>query len=169
MKQVIGNRYLKVFSFCSSDESSIFFHNQKVVCSLSLDSTFGENHYCYVCYHSLTKEKLFVLSFSSDKREDDLNFFFWDNLLVLDVGTSIYLLDKNLSIIASYETSICLIGLYLINNDRLLILEEASFKVINQIGQIIMNVSLDLIEDFSINGSLLTIQTNGENRVIELT
>jgi hypothetical protein len=168
MKQIIENKYLKSFNFSSSEEASNFFNNQKAKRCLAIKDTFGENYYCYVCYHSLTQEKEFILSFSSDENEDSLNLLFWNNTLVFDTGKRIYLLDEYLNIKTSLEISICLIGLYLITNDRLLILEEASFKVTDYIGKIIMSESLNLIEDYNIEDNVLSIQTSEENIVFEL-
>lgn len=170
MKQIIGNRYLKSYKFSSLKETSVFIKNQKTSNILSIDDTFGDNYLCYVCYHSLTSEKEFVLSFCSDEKEENLIFLFWDEykLFVLDTGKNIYLINDTLNIVASFDISICLIGLYLINKNNLLILEEASFKLINPKGQILMNESLDLIENFSIENGKLSIQTSEENKTFEL-
>jgi hypothetical protein len=169
MKQIIENRYLKEFKFSSSEETTTFFNNQKAKRNLSIEDTFGENYYCYVCYHSLTKEKQFVLSFSSDENEDNLNFLFWGSLFVLDTGKNIYLIDESLNIKTSLEITTPLIGLYLINKEKLLVLEEAYMRVINYNGDIVKAELFDLIEDFSIKDNLLSIQTSEENKVIELT
>ena len=110
------------------------------------------------------------MSFCSDEKEENLIFLFWDEykLFVLDTGKNIYLINDTLNIVASFDISICLIGLYLTNKNNLLILEEASFKLINPKGQILMNESLDLIENFSIENGKLSIQTSEENKTFEL-
>mgnify|MGYP003592249719 CR=1 FL=1 len=170
MKQIIGNRYLKSYKFSSLQETSVFIDNQKTSNILSIDDTFGDNYLCYVCYHSLTNEKEFVFSFCSNEKEENLSFLFWNEykLFVLDTGKNIYLINDTLNIVASFDISICLIGLYLTNKNNLLILEEASFKLINPKGQILMNESLDLIENFSIENGKLSIQTSEENKTFEL-
>jgi hypothetical protein len=169
MKQIIGNKYLKSHTFSSSGEASTFFNNQVAKKTLSIDDAFGNNYYCYVCCHSLTKEKQFVLSFSSDENEDNLNFLFWNTSFVLDTGKNIYLIDENLNIKMSFEITTPLIGLYLINDERLLLLEEAFMRVISFSGQILKSELFDLAENFSIKNNLLYIQTSDENRIIELT
>lgn len=169
MRQIIENRYLKGFRFSSVEEASAFFNNQKAENSLSIEDSFGDSYFCYVCYHSLTKEKQFVLSFSSDESEDNLNFLFWNNMFVLDTGRNIYLIDESLNIKTSLAVTTPLIGLYLIRNEKLLVLEEAYMRVINYNGDIIKSELFDLIEDFSIKDNLLSIQTSEENIVIELT
>jgi hypothetical protein len=168
MKQIFKNSYIKVFSFTSSQEASAFANNQGTKKVLYIDDTFGDNYYCYVICHSLTKEKQFVLLFSSYENEDNLNFLYWDGLLVLDTGKNILLIDESLNIKASIEVYICLIGLYLINKEKLLVLEEASYKIINSTGEVLKSESLDLIEDFSLKDNLLLIKTSEENKVIEL-
>jgi hypothetical protein len=169
MKQIVKNSYIKAFKFTSSKEASSFVSNQGAKKHLSVDDTFGDNYYCYIGYHSLTKDKQFILSFSSDENEDSLNFLFWDSLFVLDTGKSIYLIDESLNIKASLEIATPLIGFYLINKERLLVLEEAYMRVVNYNGDIVMAELFDLIEDFSIKDNLLSIQTSEENKVIELT
>nr|WP_320037131.1 hypothetical protein [uncultured Bacteroides sp.] len=170
MKQIVGNRYLKSYKFSSLQETSVFINNQKTSNFLSIDDTFGDNYFCYVCCHSLTRKKEFVLSFCSDEKEENLSFLFWNEykLFVLDTGKNIYLINDTLNIVASFDISIYLIGLYLTNKNNLLILEEASFKLINPKGQILMNESLDLIENFSIENGKLSIQTSEENKTFEL-
>ncbi|GAA4789638.1 hypothetical protein GCM10023231_17060 [Olivibacter ginsenosidimutans] len=168
MKQVVQNKYLKGFSFSSSEEALTFYNNQKADHSLSIEDTFGDNYYCYVCYHSLTNDKLFVLSFSSDEREDNLNFLYWNNLVVLDTGKSIYLIDEAVKIKVSLEVTTPLVGLYVINDEKLLVLEEAFIRVINYKGEVVKSEQTDLIEDFSIKGKLLHIRTDGGNKIIEL-
>ncbi|WPQ66290.1 hypothetical protein SIO70_15625 [Chitinophaga sancti] len=168
MKQIIENRYLKAFGFSSVEEATTFYNNQKVERSLSIEDGSGDNYYCYVCCHSLTREKQFVLSFSSDKSEDNLNFLFWNSMIVLDTGRNIYLIDENLSIKTSFEITTSLVGLYLINDERLLLLEEAYMRVIDYRGQILKSELFDLIDDFSIKGNVLSLQTNDNNKVIEL-
>ena len=169
MKQIIGNRYLKEFKFSSSHEALIFFNNIKAKSCLFLEDTYGENYYCYVSYHSLTKEKQFILLFCSDESEENLNFIFWDNLLVLDTGKSIFLIDEYLNIKSSLLITTPLVGLYLINKEKLLILEEAFMRVVDCQGQIVKSELFDLIEDFNISDNSLSIQTSKENRVIILT
>ncbi len=168
MKQVIQNRYLKGFSFSSSEEALTFSNSQKVNKSLSLEKTFGDNYYCYVCYHSLTQERLFTLSFSSDESEDNLSVLYWNNLLVLDTGKNIYLIDETVNIIASLEITTPLVGLYVISNKKLLVLEEAFIRVINNNGEVVKSELTDLIENFSIEDNLLSVYTSEERRVIKL-
>lgn len=169
MKQIIKNSYIKAFKFTSSQESSTFVSNQGTKKHLSIDDTFGDNYYCYVSYHSLTKEKQFTLSFNSDENEDNLNFLFWDGLFVLDTGKNIYLIDESLTIKTSLEITTPLMGLYLISKEKLLVLEEAYMRVVNYKGDIVKSELFDLIEDFSIKDNLLSIQTSEENKIIELT
>ena len=168
MRQVIRNKYLKGFSFLSLREALTFLDNQGVNKNLSLEETFGENYYCYICYHSLTQEKLFSLSFSSDESEDNLNIMYWNDLIVLDIGKKNYLIDDFLEIRSSIEITTPLVGLYAINDERLLVLEEAFVRVINNKGEVVRAELTDLIEDFSVKDNLLFIQTNEENKIIEL-
>jgi len=168
MKQIVANKYLKVFSFSSSNEAMTFYRNQEASRTLTIEDTYGDNYYCCVCYHSLTREKQFVLSFASNQNEEHLSFLFWNDVFVVDTGEGVFLIDENLQIKAAFEINISLIGLYMISDNRLLILEEASFKIINREGLILENESLDLIENFSIKDDLLSIQMDGRIKDIKL-
>jgi hypothetical protein len=169
MKQIIDNAYIKVFKLASSKEAATFALKQETKNILSIDDICGDSYYCYVGYHSLTREKQFVLSFSSDENEDKLNILYWDDLLVFDTAKNIYLIEKSLNIKASLEITTPLVGLYLVNRERLLILEEAYMRVINCEGEIVKSELFDLLEDFSIKDNLLSIQTSEGNKVIKLT
>ena len=170
MKQIIGNKYINVYKFLSAKEKSFFLANQETMNILSLDETFGDNYFCYVCYHSLTSEKQFVISFGSDKNEDELSFLFWEEhkMFALDTGKKVYLINNKLKIISSYEITTPLIGLFLANKDNLLLLEEASFRLVDFEGETIKNEWFDLIENFSIENDKLSIHTSEGNKIFEL-
>lgn len=168
MKQINENKYLKMFKFSSLEEGTTFFDNQKAKNKLFIGDIFGDNYYCYVCYHSLTREVQFVLSFRSDEREDNLNFLFWEGSLVIDTGTNIYLIADNLSIKASFEVTTPLIGFYLVNKKFLLLLEEAYLRVVDYNGWIVKSELFDLIEDFEIKDSLLFLRTSEGDKNIQL-
>jgi hypothetical protein len=159
-----------VFTFSSFQERKIFLSHQGTKNILSIDETFGNNYLCCVCYHSLTREKQFVLSFSSNENEDNLNFLFWDEhkMYVLDTGQCIYFIDHRLNPVASFEITTPLVGLYLVNEDKLLLLEEAFFRLVNFRGKLLKSASFDLIVDFSIENNQLTIQTSEANQSFDL-
>lgn len=170
MKLIIGNRYLKTFKFSSSKEAKNFLDRQGSKPVLDLKETFGDNYFCYVCYHSLTSESLFILTFSSDIDEESLNFLFWDKheLLVLDTGEYIYLIDGDLSIVAFFEVTTPLVGLFLISENRLLILEEAFLRLVDSEGRVIKSELFDLMVDFSLNNNYLIVKTDEGEKSIKL-
>ncbi len=153
---------VRVFTFSSFQERKVFLSNQETKNVLSIDETFGDNYLCCICYHSLTNEKQFVLSFNSDEDEENLNFLFWDKhkTCILDTGRCIYFIDDLLNPVASFELTTPLVGLYLVEEDKLLLLEEAFFRVVNFRGTLLKSASFDLIVDFSIDNNKLTIQTS---------
>jgi len=162
MKQIVNNRYLKCYKFLSQKEMSFFLANQKVSDCLSIDEYRGNKYYCYVCHNSLTSEKEFALSFSSDYDEHYLNFLYWfrHDVYVLDTGRNVYLVSFPIKVVASFELSTPLIGLYLIDDDTLLILEEASLQVVNSTGSRLRMELFDLIEKFQLVDRVLSIQTS---------
>jgi hypothetical protein len=168
MKLIVKNIYIQTFKFTSSREASTFMSSQASGKNLSIDDTFGDNYYCYVGYHSLTKVKQFILSFGSEENEDSLCFLIWDDLFVLNTGKNIYLIDESLSVKTSLEITTPLVGLFLVSKDKLLVLEEAYMRIVNNNGDIVNSELFDVIQDFSIKDNLLSIQTSEENRVIKL-
>lgn len=168
MKQIIKNKYLKEFRFSTLQEASFFCKNQKAKRSVFLEDSLGDNYYCYVCYHSLTQEKLFVLFFGSDENENNLNFSFWNHLFILDTGKRIYLMDEFLNIKIWFPIITSLIGFYIINQDRLLLLEEAYMRIVDSQGKVIENESFNLIENFRIENNVLFIQTSDSDKIIKL-
>ncbi len=136
-----------------------------------IEESYGDYYYCYIGYNSLSSEKLFTISFSSDEKEDNLNFLFWDKagLIVFDTGRKLYFIDDKLDIKHDFEITLPLISLYLTEENNLLVLEEASFRVLNSAGQILKSEELfDLIIDFSLENNNLHIVTSDEERVFRL-
>ncbi|MFM7021955.1 MAG: hypothetical protein ACKOXB_03185 [Flavobacteriales bacterium] len=171
MRQIFKNKYIKAYKFLSVSESDTFRNNQNVNAILKIDESYGDCFYSYVCHNSLTSEKEFAIFFSSDEKEDKLNFMFWEsaNLFVLDTGRNIYLLNGDLKIIKSLEIGTPLIGLYLTDEENLVLLEEASYRLVNKRGEVHVNELFDLIENFSLSGSKLIIKTSEGNKIFELT
>jgi hypothetical protein len=170
MKQVFKNRVIKAYVFNSYEELSTFKSNQQIPNFLELDNTFGNLYICYICYDSLTQKKIFSISFSSDSSEEQLFFYAWQEskLMVVDTGREIYLIDNELRIVASFDITSPLIGIHVTKPNNLLVLEEASLKLIDFEGKILMNSMFDLIEEFDINDNILSIRTAEESKQFEL-
>ncbi len=168
IKQIINNKYSKVFCFYSSHEIETFISNQKNTKILSFDESYGDYFYCIIFFHSLTKEKEFILTFSSDEREENLNLLFWNNSFVISTGKSIYVIDEKYNIKSTYQITTQLIGLFLLKLNKLLVLEEAYMRIISWEGKIIKSELFDVISNFSINDDFLFIQTNEDSKIIAL-
>ncbi|MBN9386393.1 MAG: hypothetical protein J0H74_36890 [Chitinophagaceae bacterium] len=170
MRQIFKNKFIKAYVFNSYEESLTFKNNQSPDKFLVLDNSFGDKYFYYVCFDSLTREKLFYISFCSDMSEDELIFFSWheSKLIVVDTGKEIYLIDNELRIVTSFDITSPLIGLHLTNENKLLILEEASLRLIDFEGTILMSCLFDLVEEFNIKENVLSIKTAEERRSFEL-
>jgi hypothetical protein len=61
--------------------------------------------------------------------------------------------------------------MYLVNNDKLLLLEEINLRIMDCNGNILKSTPFrDLIEDCSIDGNILSLKIyGGENEVIDLS
>lgn len=171
MKQIIKNMYIKVYKFSTFSEMDIFVKKQIFVDNLVLEEEFGDTYYCFVFFHALTQEKLFLLSFSSDE-EDNMSVLYWDeeDLLVIYPGKKIYLLDTQFKLQTSFKTYTPLIGLYLLpDKKKLLVLEEISIRVIDSHGKVLREENVDFIENFSIDEDQLLIETESESYTLNLS
>lgn len=166
MKQIFLNTYLKTYTFDGYDDLKNFLKKNDNKKTLTLKETFGDFYYCFTLCDSLTGDKDFIISFSSDEKIENISILFWArfDLIVLNTGNLIYLIDKKIGIIDKYNVATPLIGFYEID-DKLLILEEASLKIINQNGENLKSKQFDLITDFSIREKILYIKTNNDEQI----
>jgi len=171
MKQIFNNKYVKSFKFISSHEFLYFSNKQIVPRKMFIEESYGDYYYCYIIYNSLNGEKLFAISFNSDEKEDDLNMLFWNEagLIVIDTGRKLYFIDNQFDIKFNLEITTPLIGLCLTEEKDLLILEEASFKLLNSEGKVLKNEIFDLIIDFNIENNCLHVVTSEEDKTFKLT
>ena len=170
MKQVFKNRFIKSYLFRSADEQSRFIQNLGIVKALWLDDSIGENYLCYVCRDSLTRKVLFCISFCTESQEDDLSVIYWheSSLMAIETGKRVYLVNEDLFIINSMDVTSPIVGFLITNTNNLLIMEETSVTLVDFEGKLLMEELFDLIEDFDLNGSTLTIKTAGETEVLRL-
>jgi hypothetical protein len=168
MKQIINNKYITSYTFHSCKEVTVFNNNQTIEKKLILNETYGDYYYTYICRHSLTGEKLFLLSFSSETVENELSFLFWDNSFILHTGKSIYLLDENICTKAKFEITTPLIGLFLTNSNKLLILEQTFFWLIDSLGEILKSEICGFIENYYIEVDVLHIINDEGKEIIEI-
>ena len=170
MRHVFKNRFIKSYLFRSADEQSRFVQNLGMVKDLWLDDSIGENYLCYVCRDSLSRKVLFCISFCTENQEEDLNIIYWheSSLMVIETGKRVYLVNEDLFIINSLDVTSPIVGFLITNTNNLLIMEEASVRLVDFEGKILLEELFDLIEDFDLNGSTLTIKTAKETEVLRL-
>lgn len=168
MKLIFENKFVKTFCFASHDERTRFIAYQKVDHALELVETFGEYYYCYVTYHSLTEEVQSIISFGSDEKSENLRLLHWtkNDIMVLDTGDRLFMIDNHLNIKGSFEITSPLMGLYL--TDNLIVLEEVLFRSINSEGEILTTEAFDLIENVHIEGDVMHITTNEEIKTLKI-
>ena len=163
MKQIIKNRYLKLVSFNSYNELNEYVMSLKVKNELELKDSFGDYYYCYSFIDSLTSEHELYITFSTDEKEENLSILFWDamELFILNSGMKIYFITHDLTILSSFDITSPLVGLMVLNSNKILILEEATLKVISSNGKIEQEELFDLMLNFQLEGSKLSITTEG--------
>jgi hypothetical protein len=163
MIRVYENKYVKDFQFSTKGELSKFLDRLPDIKILELDNSYGDTYHCYIFYHALSKEKEFVIVFSTYGSSENLQLLFWDknNLVGLENGAGFYLINinKELTIRFFCEFSTPFIGFYTTSNDNVIILEECALKLINSRGEVLQDKFFNLIENFEINNNQLILHT----------
>lgn len=131
MKTTINNTYFDCISFPSFRDMKQYLENQSSTKKLVIDDTFGDYHYCVVGHDSLSKNKLFIIGFSSNKSEKDIIIFHWapSGLMVLDISNELILFQVDLTFVKKITVTTPLVGLHAMANGMLLVLEEAALKL----------------------------------------
>jgi hypothetical protein len=170
MKQILRNKYLKSESFNSFDALVNYTANLNRNNRLDLEDSFGDTYYCYLLLDSLTSAKEFCITFSTDEKEEDLNFLFWEvaNLFVLHNGPKIYFIAHDLTIISAFDVTSPLIGLHVFDDNKILILEETTFRLINSSGRVLQEELFDLVLDFKLENNKLRVITDENSKVYML-
>jgi len=88
--------------------------------------------------------------------------------MAIETGKRVYLVNEDLFIINSMDVTSPIVGFLITNTNNLLIMEETSVTLVDFEGKLLMEELFDLIEDFDLNGSTLTIKTAGETEVLRL-
>jgi len=88
--------------------------------------------------------------------------------MAIETGKRVYLVNEDLFIINSMDVTSPIVGFLITNTNNLLIMEETSVTLVDFEGKLLMEELFDLIEDFELNGSTLTIKTAGETEVLRL-
>lgn len=169
MKFIFNNMYIESKMFESFRAFSHFIETQNVK-KLKLEESQGDKYYCYLGCDSLSQKKLFAVYFESNQKESDLNILVWNKktLFVLDTGMYLYFIDEALNIKSVFEIFTPLIGLHITKGGNLLVLEEASVRLINDAGEILKSQLFDYIENFHIKDDQLSFQVNGEEKFFDL-
>lgn len=170
MKLIFDNKYIKSYQFKNENEFERFVDNQDVQKKLIIEKDGNDFFYCYVGYNSLNSEKLFVITFDSYKAKEELAFLYWTktNLVVLDNGNEIFLVDDSMQIINSYKIITPLIGLFITESNNLLILEEAAMKLVLPDGKLLKDEQFDLLDDYFIQNDILHLEYNSVKKKIIL-
>lgn len=171
MNVIIKNLYVKEYCFGSFREQTLFLNNIHSQKQLALENTYGEFYYCYVFYNSITQEKEFTLSFCSDYIKENINICFWinKNIVIISLDSCIYFINnKEGQVIKEIGLTSPVIGVYQIDDDKILVLEEDYIRTINSHGEIVQDMTTDLIEDFNIQDNVLYVFADNNEYVYKL-
>ena len=158
MNTIVDNYRVREYFFRTFPEQRTFLKNLDNSQILELEDTFGDYYYCYIFCNSITGEKKIVLSFSCDLTPDEISVCFWSGkkIVLLYLGQCLYLIDYNNLTIKPIDLTSPIIGFYQIDNNNMLVLEETNIRTINTKGEIIKEMTTDLIVDYYIkNNNLL--------------
>lgn len=169
MKFIMNNMYIKPYSFGSYRDFALFIDKQKLQ-GLKLEKSYGDKYYCYLVCDSLTHEKLLGINFESNYEQKDLNILFWSskNLIVIETGMYFYVLDETMRIKYSFEAQAPLISLYITKKENLLVLEEASLRLIDSKGVVLKEELFDFLDEFTLKENQLFLIIDGDKKSFKL-
>lgn len=169
MRIITGNIYIKIYRFNTKQEQLVFANNQEVT-SLSINSNQPEFYYCFMIHDSINQEKKEVIILDTQDQEDKILFISWPlhRLLILKNEDKVYLIDHNYEIKKTIEIFSEIIGFYIIDDNRLLIIEEIGLKIINSSGLILVNKPTNLILKVIIEKNELVVSTEDEEYTMNL-
>ena len=152
MNTIVDNYRVREYFFRTFQEQRTFLNNLDNSQILELEDTYGDYYYCYIFCNSITGEKKIVLSFSCDLTPDEISVCFWSGkkIVLLYLGQCLYLIDYNNLTIKPIDLTSPIIGFYQIDNNNMLVLEETNIRTINTKGEIIKEMTTDLIVDYYI-------------------
>lgn len=167
MNIIIENIKIAIKQFNSFSEAKAFAKYEPDATLVLLEETYGENSFVVQLRHSLTDKQILATLFSADKPIDKLTLLIWNeaSMFVLEADDKLYLISTVGKIINTVNLNTPLVGLY-ISKSKLLVLEEASFKTVNQKGEVVREHLFDLIENFYLNNDVLEIVTMDEEEYL---
>jgi hypothetical protein len=171
MNIIVKNLYVKEYCFGSFREQTLFLNNINSQKQLVLENTYGELYYCYVFCNSITQEKEFTLSFCSDFIKENIKICFWinKNIVIISFDSYVYFIDnKEGQVIKEIGLTSPLIGVYQIDDNKMLVLEETYIRTVNSYGEIVQDMTTDLIDDFNIQDDVLYVFTDNNKYTYKL-
>ena len=88
--------------------------------------------------------------------------------MLLYLGQCLYLIDYNNLTIKPIDLTSPIIGFYQIDNNNMLVLEETNIRTINTKGEIIKEMTTDLIVDYYIKNNNLYAHSEYREYVYQL-
>lgn len=161
MKITFKNSIIKTTKFNDATKAKSYYENQKSNSKIELLDTFGDYQYAINSIDTLSKEVLFSLIFSTDLELENINLAISGNgkQWLLETEYKIYLLSLKGKIIVNLDKLTPIIGFHFFKK-KLLILEEAGFRIISLKGEILIEQTTDFIEKFELQGKKLLINTS---------
>ena len=171
MKINYDNMIVESSLFEEGSEAQTYFTNQKSMCKALLQDVYGDNHCVVKLVDSLSKEVKFCIRFSSEAPPNNLNLIvlYRSDRFIIELDNFLYFISLSKGdIVSKVELHTPLIGLHC-SGEKLLILEEAGFKVVDTDGEIKQEETTDLIEDFTLKNTILNLITmEGDQQEIKL-
>jgi hypothetical protein len=171
MKIICNNIWTTCFATKSYRELSeqIIKHENNKIIVLNEDKK-GIYYYCICGNDSLTQKNIFSLVFASDYEENNIFFLTWDKLFIISTGTELYFIStEHIKVNTSLSLFSPLIGLYITQENNLLVLEELSCKILSRTGKVVSEDYFnDVIEDFKLQDNMLFIKIDNELHTIKL-
>lgn len=163
----INNHNVSLVKFDNTKQLNLYTSKVAISKIVNLDFSYGDLAYLLKFKHSLNDTVSFAISYSG--YSEDINLLYWDgiNLLAAIANETVYII-RDFEVIATFELYTSFIGYYVTNENNLLILQECDLKIINTLGEVIMEKVLDFIENLYVKNDILYLKFENDEMQIHL-
>lgn len=161
MKINCNNIIIETIAFRKDINLKDFLYKEQNIVLSEIKDTYGNNHSAITLSDSLSKIIYFKCGFSSEKAIDNSNIIISKkyNRLIIDVDDWLFIISVTTGeVISKFHLMTPLIGLHY-RNDKILILEEVGVKIVDFEGQMIQEITFDLLENYKLDNNILSIKT----------
>lgn len=168
MKTIFLNSFFEITSFAELAKCNFFLQQQRCPVCIIEDS-FGDRSFALIQKDSFSGNAVLAVGFSSDTELSELLVFYIPQLSSLIIGTNefVFFISNKPELLMAIELSTPLVGLRMLDDGNILLLEEGAAYSIKKDGVLNWSHQFDLINSFELTNSILRLETY-ENKAFQI-